>query len=283
MILAFCLLCIAGWTDEPFESRTGLKGTYNEAERVFKATFPRTDIKVSVSGFPLDPFMGLTSWAAFSPISDNRFMVMGDLVLFEDEVNPVMSTLLENDLDVTGLHNHFFFDQPRVFFMHIVGLGSIERLSNGVKKALETVKEVRAKFPTIGSSFEKGNFTKNSITAKPLESIFGMEGQAKDGMVKFVIGRNVQMNGSEFGKEMGINTWAAFGGSDDNSVVDGDFAVTEEELQPVLKKLRQGNINIVAIHNHMTMEQPRIIFLHFWGQGRAEVLAQTIHKSLKYE
>lgn len=286
--LAVCLFNIAAWADElgQFESKTGLKGTYNEAEKVFKASFPRTDVKVSVSGFPIDPFMGLTSWTAFSPISDNLFTVMGDLVLFEDEVNPVMSTLLENNLEVTALHNHFFFDQPRVFFMHIGGVGSIEKLSNGVKKALETVKQVRAKFPNVSSRFEstlQENFTKNSITAKPLESIFGMQGQSKEGMVKFIIERKTKMYGTEFGKEMGINTWAAFGGTDENTVVDGDFAVTEEELQTVLKTLRKGNINIVAIHNHMTMENPRIFFFHFWGEGRAEELAQTINKSLRGE
>lgn len=266
-----------------FEQKTGLKGTYNESEKVFKVSFPRTDIKVSVDGSPLDPFMGLTSWAAFVSAENDRFMVMGDLVLFEDEVNPVMSTLLGNNLEVTALHNHFFYDQPKVYFMHIAGLGSLETLSNGVKKAMETIKQVRAKRPHISSRFDNSPTDqprKNSITAKPLESIFGTEGQAKDGMVKFVFGRKVKMHDTELGKEMGINTWAAFGGSDENAVVDGDFAMTEDELQSVLKTLRKGNIHIVAIHNHMTMEKPRIIFLHFWGIGHAVELSKTIKEAL---
>lgn len=286
LIACMCHLALCADESTEFEQKTGLKGTYNEAEKVFKATFPRTDVKVSVNGSPLDPFMGLTSWAAFTPTNNDRFMVMGDLVLFEDEVNPVMSTLFENNIDVTALHNHFFFDQPKVYFMHIAGAGSIEELANGVKKAMDAAKKVRVKSPNIGSRFENAPSIardKNSITAKKLEAIFGAQGQAKDGMVKFVIGRKVKMNETELGKEMGINTWAAFGGNDENAFVDGDFAMTEEELQSVLRTLRKGNINIVAIHNHMTMEKPRIIFLHFWGMGRAEELGKVIKEALKVQ
>lgn len=283
LIAFICHVALYAGESGEFEQKTGLKGTYNDAERVFKAGFPRTDIKVSVNGFPLDPFMGLTSWAAFTPTTDNHFVVMGDLVLFEDEINPVMSTLFENNIDVTALHNHFLFDHPKAYFMHIAGSGSIEALANGVKRAMDTVKQIRAKFPNINSRFENTPTiasNKNSITAKQLEAIFGIQGQVKEGMVKFVVGRKAKMNDTELGKEMGVNTWAAFGGSDENAFVDGDFAMTEDELQPVLRNLRKGNINIVAIHNHMTMEKPRIIFLHFWGMGRAEELAKTINEAL---
>lgn len=283
-------LCLIGifinftlWGEDAsqFEKRTGLKGTYNQAEKVFKVTFPRTDINVAVDGFTLDPFMGLTSWAAFTPIGNEQWMVMGDLVLFEDEVNPVMTSILDNHLEVTALHNHFFFDHPKVYFMHIAGVGPLETLSKGIARAMETVKQVRVQFPNIRHSFSSSNRSKeNTITAKRLESIFQLSGLARDGMVKFIFGRKAKMGGIEFGQEMGINTWAAFGGSDDNAIVDGDFAVTEEELQAVLKVLRAGKINVVAIHNHMTMEQPRMIFLHFWGEGHAEDLARTIKKAI---
>lgn len=283
LIACLCHLVLYANDYAGFEQKTGLKGAYNASENVFKASFPRTDIKVSVNGSRLDPFMGLTSWAAFTSAND-RFLVMGDLVLFEDEVNPVMSILFENNIDVTALHNHFFFDQPKVYFMHIAGSGTIEALANGVKKAMDTVKQVRTKFPNISSKFENTpsiTYDKNAITAKQLEAIFGVQGQEKDGMVKFVFGRKVKMNDIELGKEMGVNTWAAFGGSDDNAIVDGDFAMKEDELQTVLRILRKGNINIVAIHNHMTVEKPRIIFLHFWGIGRAEELAKTIKEALQ--
>lgn len=281
LITFMCHLALYGNSAE-FEQKTGLKGSYSESEKVFKASFPRTDFKIYVNGSQIDPFMGLTSWAAFTPTNNDRFLVMGDLVLFEDEVNPVMSTLLENNIDVTALHNHFFFDQPKVYFMHIAGTGSIEVLANGVKKALDTIKQVRAKFPN-STRFENASskaFDKNSIVAKRLNVIFETQGQEKDGMVKFVFGRKVKMNDIELGKEMGVNTWAVFAGSDENAIVDGDFAMTEDELQTVLRILRKGNINIVAIHNHMTMERPRIIFLHFWGMGRAEELAKTVNEAL---
>lgn len=265
-----------------FEKITGLKGTFNPSEKVFKASFPRTDVKVTVDSRLLNPFMGLTSWAAFFPAKDNQFLVMGDLVLFEDEVNSVMSTLFENHLDVTALHNHFFFDQPRVYFMHIEGIGSLQVLSEGVKMALKKSEEIRMAHPTINLQFDHPATTSsNAISVKPLESIFGVQGQAKEGMVKFTFGRKVQVQGVPVGQEMGINTWAAFGGTDENAFVDGDFAVTEAELQPVLRTLRKGNIQIVAIHNHMTGENPRLIFLHFWANGSAKDLAGTIKEALK--
>src|SRR4051812_46651053 len=125
------------------DSLTGLKGTWNETEKVHKVSQPRTDLPVSVDGWTMPPFMGLTSWAAFTEGGSAEAMVAGDLVLFEDEVNPVMSAALDAGLAVTGLHNHFFFDQPKVFFMHIGGEGTVDRLANGVKTALAKQKEIR--------------------------------------------------------------------------------------------------------------------------------------------
>jgi hypothetical protein len=119
----------------------------------------------------------------------------------------------------------------------------------------------------------------SSISPAPLEAVFGMKGQTSNGMFKVVIGRQANMHGVTVGNEMGINTWAAFAGSDSEAVVDGDFAMTEEELQPVLKTMRAEGINI-AIHQHMTQEQPRIMFLHYWGKGKAADLAKSVKKAL---
>lgn len=267
---------------DKYESLTGLKGSYNEKEKVFKASFPRNDIKVSVDNIQLDPFMGLTSWTAFTPVDENKFMVVGDLVLFQDEVNPVMFALLNNNIGVTALHNHFFYDVPKVYFMHIGGEGSLDDLAGGVKKALDTVKEIRSKNSSPSNNFDGPSISsKNSIDFSRLEKIFGINGQSKEGMVKFVFGRSVKMDNVALGSDMGVNTWAAFAGTNENAIVDGDFAVLENELQPVLKALRKGNINIVAIHQHMTMESPRMIFLHYWGKGNAENLAKTIKDALR--
>lgn len=264
-----------------YESLTGLKGTYNEKESVFKASFPRNDVKILIDGIQIDPFMGLTSWSAFTPIDKNNFMVMGDIVLLQDEVNPVMSTLLNNNIEVTALHNHFFYDNPKVYFMHIGGKGFLNDLGNGVKKAMDTIKEVRSKNVSLPNHFEGSSISsQKGINQSVLETILGAKGQNKAGMVKFVFGRTVQMGNTIIGNEMGVNTWAAFAGNNENAVVDGDFAVLENELQPVLKALRKGNINIVAIHHHMIMENPRMIFLHYWGKGNAEDLAKTIKAAL---
>ena len=116
---------------------TGAKGAYTADEDVYRVTFPRADVKVTVEGRPMHPFMGLTSWAAFTPDAHGGLMVMGDLVLFEDEVNAVMSAALESGLEVTALHNHFFFESPRVMFMHIGGMGTAEKLAAAVRGALD--------------------------------------------------------------------------------------------------------------------------------------------------
>jgi hypothetical protein len=266
------------------DERTGLKGKMNEKEGVYKVTFPRADVKVVVDGWTMPPFMGLGTWAAFTKGAHTEAMVMGDTVLFEDEVSSAMSAALDNGLQVTALHNHFFFDKPKVFFMHIEGEGSVDDLARAVKKMYDTTKVIRGPDAKPTESFAGGGQAslpeKNSITATPLNEIFGMQGESKDGMVKFTIGRPATMHRVTIDTDMGVNTWAAFAGSDDNAVVDGDFAVTEDELQPALKSLLKNKINIVAIHQHMTHEEPRILFFHYWGRGPAKQLAQEIKEAL---
>jgi uncharacterized protein DUF1259 len=264
------------------EQITGLKGALNEAESVFKVTQPRSDVKVSVDGWQIPPFMGLTSWAAFTEGKMQPAMVMGDFVLFQDEVNDAMSAALDNGLAVTALHNHFFYDEPKVYFMHIGGEGTADHLAKGVRAVLDKVKTIRAEMPELNPHFDKPFASeKNAITGAPIEEMLGVKGQAKDGMLKVVIGRKAKMPcGCEVGKEMGVNTWAAFAGTDDNALVDGDFVVLESELQAVLKSLRKHGINIVAIHHHMTGENPRYIFLHYWGHGKAGDLAKGVAAAL---
>jgi hypothetical protein len=248
---------------------TGLPGAWSAAEGVFKVTAPRNDLPVTVDGWKMPPFMGLTTWAAFIEGKKAEAMVAGDLVLFEDEVNPVMSALFASGVGVTALHNHFFFDDPKVYFMHIGGEGTVEKLASAAKPQPTRV---------FGGAFAPAT---NSITGKAIEDVLGVKGQANNGMFKAVFGREARMPCCcLMTKEMGVNTWAAFAGTDDNAVVDGDFAVLEDELQPVLKSLRAEGINIVAIHHHMTHEQPRTLFLHYWGKGKAETLARSLKKTL---
>jgi hypothetical protein len=256
---------------------TGLSGQLNEKDGVYKVTFPRGDIKPITAGVNVTPPMGLTSWAAFTVVGD-KVMMMGDTVLTEDQVNPVMSVALENGLEVTALHNHFFYDSPKVMFMHIGGMGSENEIAIAVGKVYAKIKE------TMKSKvdFEKANIdpSKSTLTTEKISQVFGAKGDLKDGVYKVTIGRKTKMHGFEMGNAMGVNTWAAFAGADDKAVVDGDFAMLESELQAVLLKLRSAKINIVAIHNHMTGETPRIIFLHFWGVGAAGDLAKGIKAAL---
>jgi hypothetical protein len=260
---------------------TGLKGKMDEKQGVYKVTFPRNDVKIVVDGWTMPAFMGLGTWAAFTKGAHSEAMVMGDTVLFEDEVSAAMAAALDNGLNVTALHNHFFFDQPKVYFMHIEGEGTVDKLAGAVRKVYDTIKQTRAANPQPKDSFGvKPLPEKSSVTAGPLNEIFGAQGESKDGMMKFTIGRPATMHGTKIDKDMGVNTWAAFAGSDDNAVVDGDFAVSEDELQPVLKSLLKDKINIVAIHQHMTHEEPRIMFFHYWGRGRANDLANAVKDGL---
>jgi hypothetical protein len=277
LIASVCASAAAELNTARIDQLTGLKGKMNEKEGVYKVTFPRSDVKVVVDGWTMPPFMGLGTWAAFIKGMHTEAMMMGDTVLFEDEVNSAMTAALDNGLSVTALHNHFFFDQPKVYFMHIEGEGTADKLAGAVRKVYDSIKQTRGANPQPKDSFGgKPLPEKSSVTPGPLNEIFGTQGESKDGMVKFSFGRPAKMHGVTIGNDMGVNTWAAFAGSDDNAIVDGDFAVTEDELQPVLKSLLKEKINIVAIHQHMAHEEPRIMFFHYWGRGTAKDLAQAI-------
>ena len=285
LILALCSanfdIALCAIDGARIDNLTGLKGKLNEKEGVYRISFPRSDVKVAVDNWTMPPFMGLGTWAAFTQGSHTEAMMMGDTVLFEDEVNSAMSTALENGLSVTALHNHFFFDHPKVYFMHIEGQGTVEELAGAVRKVYDKIKEIRAANPQPKDSFGATALPeKNSISAEPLNKVFGMNGEVNNGMVKFTIGHPATMHGVKIDNAMGVNTWMAFAGSDDNALVDGDFAVTEGELQSALKAIRVGGINIVAIHSHMTHEQPRILFFHYWGRGPAQKLAEAIQGAL---
>ena len=270
----------------------GVKGVYTESEDVHRVSFPRNDVNVTVDGASLHPFMGLTSWAAFKgmPYTDTSsipprlatgVMVMGDLVLFEDEVNPAMSEALESGLEVTALHNHFFHDNPRVFFMHIGGMGETDRFASAVRRTLDKVKEIRAANPAPRRAFPgPAPAAVNSIEATAIDAILGVKGQSNAGMYKATLGRKAKMHGYVVSTQMGVNTWAAFSGSPDAAFVDGDFAMRPLEFQPVLQTLRARGIDIVAIHNHMTGEEPHYVFLHYWGKGKAIDLAKALKAAL---
>jgi len=259
------------------EQLTGLEGKLNDKEGAFKVAVPRSDLKVTVAGVHMSPPMGLASWAAFTKDGEQT-LVMGDMVLLEEQVNPVMSVALDQGLEVTALHNHFFWDSPKVMFMHIGGRGSEDRLAAAVGKVFAKIKE---------TSEDKGQAphteiepAKTSLDPKKIEGILGVQGEMTDGVYKLTWGRTTKMGEHAIGNTMGVNTWAAFVGSDDQAIVDGDFAMYEDELQAVLKALRASSIHIVAIHSHMSMESPKVVFLHYWGIGSTSDLAKALKSAL---
>lgn len=267
----------AGLDTARIEKLTGAKGALDEKEGVFKVSVPRTDLTVTAAGVRITPPMGLTSWAAFKRVGEHT-VVMGDLVLLEDQVNPVMSIALDEGLEVTALHNHFFWDTPKVMFMHIGGTGDEARLAAGVGRVFAKIADTAGGKGAMPPA--EIDPSRTSLDPGKIETVLGSKGTLSAGVYRVVIGRTTKMHGHEMGAAMGVNTWAAFAGSDERAVVDGDFAMLESELQGVLKALRSAGISIVAIHHHMTGEQPRIVFLHYWGVGRTEDLARGLRAAL---
>jgi hypothetical protein len=256
----------------------GTKATTTK-DGVVRLGWSRTDVKVTVDGMAFPPAAGLGSWAAFTPTKHGA-MVMGDTVVFQDEVTAAMDAAFAGGLEVTGLHNHFFFDEPKVYFMHIGGQGDPEKLAAGVKSMWDAIKNVRRDLPRPASAFIGKAPQAGTITAGPLDKIVGHKSETQGGVVKFTIGRDGTMHGVKVGGSMGLTTWAAFSGSDNLAAMDGDFIMTAAEVQPVLKALRKANIHIVALHNHMIGENPPYYFTHFWAKGPTEELARGFHAAL---
>jgi len=246
----------------------GKQGDY--ASNVLKVNIPRNDLNVSVQGLPVPTALGFGGWVAMTNGADGKTVMMGDLVLVEKEVNPVMSALLNNGIEVTALHNHFFFEQPRIFYMHVMGMESKPAdLAQKVKPALDLIGQ-GAKAATGSTN------AKPSIDTSRLVQVIGHNGEANGAVYKITVGRddiNLREMGAVINARMGLNTWAAFIGTDDKASVWGDVAMLPEEVPPVLKTLRSHGIDVVSIHNHMIGTKPEIIFLHYWGQGSAAQLA----------
>jgi hypothetical protein len=246
---------------------------------VVRIGWARTDVKVTVDGVPLHPFAGLGSWAAFTA-APHGAMVMGDTVVFEDEVTPAMDAAFAHGLEVTALHNHFFHDEPKVYFMHIGGSGAPETLAAGVKAVWDAIKQVRAANPQPATRFPGPVPRAGTLGVAAIEQALGHKGETQVGVVKVTIGREGTMHGVKVAGSMGLTTWAAFSGSDELAAVDGDFIMTAAEVQPVLRALRKAGIHVVALHNHMVGEQPAFFFTHYWGKGPAAELSRGVKAAL---
>jgi hypothetical protein len=254
----------------------GKQGDFKD--NVLKINIPRNDLHVVVDGVSTPTPFGFGGWLAMEKGTGGMEVMMGDLVLTEAEVNPVMSALLSSGLDVTALHNHFFLDTPRIYYMHVHGHGSASELAAKAKPALALIgAHPAAASPAAGRTIE------GKLDAAALAKIVGFDGEQNGPVYKITIGRPdiaVKEMGAPINARMGLNTWAAFYGSDADAVVAGDVAMLEGEVTPVLETLRSNGIDVVAIHHHMTGTQPQVIFLHYWGKGPAPKLASAFRAAL---
>ena len=255
-----------------------LEKTGDYKDGVLKANVPRNDLRVTISGRPVPMPLGFGGWVALTPGTAGSHVMMGDLVLTEAQVNPVMSALLDNGLEVTALHNHFFHEEPRIFYMHVHGMGAPADLARRLRPALALIGK-----PAEPATQPASPLPTPAIDGAALAKIIGHGGEFNGPVYKITIGRpdiDMRSHGARINARMGLNTWAAFSGTDKDAVVAGDVAMLEHELTPVLKTLRANGLDVVAIHHHMTGVQPMVVFLHYYGKGEAASLARGVRAAL---
>jgi hypothetical protein len=283
-IALLCLFSLFALSQEtPAEYQEVLKvvgksGDYKA--NVLKVNIPRNDLHVKVSGYALPMPFGFGGWFAMTKGEGGEEVVMGDLVLTQDEVNPVMSALLEHGFEVTALHNHFFWEEPRVFFMHIHGHGKALDLANQIKPAIDLIGHTK---PGESGGVQKPAAEKPALDTDRIAKIVGHPGEQAGPVYKITVGRDdldVKEMGAKINARMGLNTWAAFVGTNDDAAIAGDIAMLESEVTPTLKALRSKGLDVVAIHHHMIDSRPMIIFLHYWGRGPADKLATGFKAAL---
>jgi hypothetical protein len=244
---------------------------------VLKVNIPRNDLKVVVDGIATPTPFGFGGWVAFTKGDGAMDVLMGDLVLTEPEVNPVMSALLDNGIEVTALHNHFLFDAPRIFYLHVHAHGTAADLTKRLQPALALIGKAPPPPGVAGRTID------GTLDTATLAQIIGSTGELDGGVYKITLGRSdlsVKEMGATINARMGLNTWAAFYGNDQEAVVAGDVAMLAPEVTPVLKALRANGLDVVAIHHHMIGTTPDIYFLHYWGHGPAHKLAVGVRAAI---
>jgi Domain of Unknown Function (DUF1259) len=258
----------------------GKQGDYKA--NVLKVNIPRNDVAVTVAHVKTPTPFGFGGWVAMTKGTGGMDVMMGDLVLLQDEVNPVMSALLDNGLDVTALHNHFFWEEPRIFYMHVDGHGAAMELARKLKPALDLIGKGTSP-PTTAAAAPAGTAAAPALDTAKIAQLVGHQGEQSGQVYKITVGRDdlkITEMGAPINARMGLNTWAAFVGTNENAAIAGDVAMLAKEVTPVLKALRKNGLDVVAIHHHMTGTQPTVFFLHYWGTGPVEKLAAGFKAAL---
>jgi hypothetical protein len=263
------------------ETALGKKGKYVEAESLYTVSLPRNDLKVSVKGESVPISFGFGGWVSFKKTLDGKSAVlMSDTVLLQEEVNPLITAAHSNGLEISAIHNHFFYEEPRIFYMHLHGAGDAASLAKSYAAAIKTTKL----FPGNQPKTDAPTRTAKEIFDLPvLDKIVGQTGAVNGATYKYTVGRDdltVKAMGAEITVAIGLNSWAAFAGKQDAAHIAGDMAMLEPEVNQVIKALRQNNLEVVALHNHMLGDEPRIVFLHYYGRGAADKLAQGFRTAL---
>jgi len=247
---------------------------------VYKVGFPRTDLHVSVHGVAIKPGLALGSWAAFTG-SDDHAMVMGDLVLLEDEVNPVIEKLRAAGFEISAVHNHLLDETPRVMYMHYMGHGAASELATSLRGALAVSKTPLEK-PAAAAAEE----TAPPSWVKTVEDSLGRKGTLKGGVLSYGVPRadSITMGGTIIAPAAGVAEAINFQAAEAGSVsvaTTGDFVLTADEVNPVISALEAHGIRVTALHSHMLTEEPRLFFMHFWAVGPAQSVAEGIKAALE--
>jgi Domain of Unknown Function (DUF1259) len=278
---ALLLAASAAAQEPPAEYKavlTALGKTGDFRDGVLKVNIPRNDLRVTIGGRPAPTPFGFGGWVALTKGEGGLEVLMGDLVLTEDEVSPVTSALLENGFEVTALHNHFFWEQPRIFYLHVHGMGAADDLARRLKPTLALVG--RAAPPAAPATPAAAPPTMDGAA---LAAIMGHPGEQTGPVYKITIGRSdftMREHGAVINARMGLNTWAAFAGTDADAMVAGDVAMLDGEVTPVVKALRAAGLHVVAMHHHMIGVQPSVTFLHYYGTGPAKTLAEGVRSAV---
>ncbi|MDA8249631.1 MAG: DUF1259 domain-containing protein [Rhodospirillales bacterium] len=247
---------------------------------VHKYGLPRTDLHVTLDGVAIKPAFALGGWLAFRPMGTDA-MVMGDLVLTEDEVNPVMARLLANGITVTALHNHLLRAQPPTFYMHVAGRGDPVALAMALREALTA----ESKTPFGAPAGAPAGAEPLALDTKQIDSVLGYRGKANSGVYQFAIARadTIREGGMTLPPAMGTAIAINFQPTaNDKAAITGDFALLASEVTPVLQALRRNGIEVTALHNHMLNDQPRMLFVHFWANDDPVQLAKGLRAALNH-